>query len=108
MHGLLAVHAVAVPASGSGGSVIVTVAVFDCCAWWRVAVIMRGTFRHGRHLGSGVDDCIDIALLPYGGLNCMLLLVALCVRSSDFITGFLPLDMAVRMAVLVSGAASKE
>ena len=58
------------------------------------------TFRHGRHLGSGVDDCIDIALLPYGGLNCMLLLVAL--------TGFLPLGMVVRIADLVSGAASKE
>ncbi len=57
-----------------------SVAVFDCCVWWRVAVVMRGghsvycTFRHGRHLGTGVDNCIDIVLLPNGGLHCMLLL----------------------------------
>ena len=31
-------------------------------------------FRHSRHLGSGVDDGINVALLPYGGLYCVLLL----------------------------------
>ena len=57
-----------------------SVAVFDCCAWWHIAVVVRGkhsvycALRHGRLLGSSVDDCIDVAWLPYGGLHCMLLL----------------------------------
>ena len=95
-----------------------SVAVFDCCSWWCVAVVMRGghsiycTFRHGRHLGTGVDNCVDVALLPDGGLHCILLLaeavVAPYVRNSDFITGIFPLDMVVRIADEVSGAASKE
>ena len=69
---------------------------------------------HGCHLGTGVDDCIDIALLPDGGLHYMSLpadrserVVALCARSSDFITGFFPVDVVVSMADLISGAVSK-
>jgi hypothetical protein len=37
-----------------------SVAVFDCCAWWRVAVVVRGghsvycALRHSRRLGSGI------------------------------------------------------
>ena len=55
-----------------------SVAVLDCCAWWRIAVVVRGrhsvhrTLWHGRHLRSGVDDGINVALLPYGGLHCVL------------------------------------
>ena len=57
-----------------------SVAVLDCCAWWRVAVVVRGrhsvycTLQHGRHLGSGVDNGINVALLPYSGLHCVLFL----------------------------------
>ena len=42
------------------------------------AVVVRGrhsvyrTLWHGRHLRSGVDDGINVALLPYGGLHCVL------------------------------------
>ncbi len=95
-----------------------SVAVFDCCAWWRVAMIMRGghsvhcTFWHGRHLCPGVDNCIDVALLPDGGLHAVLLLDEAFGKGScplsDFITGCFPLDMDVSMADRVSGAASRE
>ena len=34
--------------------------------------------------------------------------VSFCVRRSDFITGFFPVDVVVSMADLVSGAVSKE
>ena len=55
-----------------------SVAVLDCCTWWRIAVIVRGrhsvyrTLWHGHYLRSGVDDGVDVALLPYGGLHCVL------------------------------------
>ena len=61
-------------------SLDLSVAVFDCCAWWRVAMVIRGghsvhcTFRHGRHLCTGANDCIDVALLTDGGLHGVLLL----------------------------------
>ncbi len=91
-----------------------SVAVFDRCAWWSVEVVVRGrhsvycALRHGRHLGSGVDNCINVALLPYGGLHCMLLLAdAFGKGSCPLCTGFLPLDMVVSMADLVSGAADR-
>jgi hypothetical protein len=57
-----------------------SVAALDCCAWWRVAVVVRGghsvycTLRHGPHLGSGIDDGINVGLLPCGGLHCVLFL----------------------------------
>ena len=48
--------------------------------------------------------CIACCFLPMRSER----VVDLCVRSSDFSTGFLPLDMVVSMADLVSGAASRE
>ena len=72
--------------------------------------------RHGRHLSSGVDDGINVALLPYGGLHCVLFIayafgrvVAFCVRSSDFNTGVVPLHIFASMAdLLVSGASCQD
>jgi hypothetical protein len=39
------------------------VTIFECCTWWRIAVVVRGwhaaycTLGHCGDLGSGVDDC---------------------------------------------------
>ena len=46
-----------------------SIAVLDCCTWWRIAMIVRGghlvdcALGHSRDLGPGVDDSVDHALL---------------------------------------------
>ena len=46
-----------------------SVAVFDCCTWRRIAMVVRGwhaanyTFGHCGHLCSLVNDSVDHALL---------------------------------------------
>ena len=98
-----------------------SVAVLDCCAWWRVAVVVHGghsiycALRHGRHLGSGVDNGINVALLPYSRLHCVSFLADASGKGGCPLCAQFRLQYWCLVAVhgrqyscLVSGAACKE
>ena len=89
--------------------------------WWRVRWLCAAGIRFTALFGMVVSwapvstialtlrcfrmaACIACFFLPMRSER----VVALCVGSFDFSTGFLPLDMVVSMADLVSGAACKE
>ena len=91
-----------------------SVAVLDCCAWGASRSVYCA-LRHGRHLGSSVDDGINVVLLSYGGLHWVLFLAYAFGKGSCPLCAQFRFECWCRAAVsfssivlLMSGAAYSE